>query len=143
MKENNVNEESAIVQDNLPGWTCNTTNSRGKPFLPSRIIDYYLFDMIFFFTEENSPMPPSSVSSGFSDDDSLRCDSSQSVNINQFVDYIVKKKRAGLIREYDEIKNRSPDGTFNNARYLILMFFSIIIYLLLITFLFLGFDQIC
>lgn len=31
LKENNVIEESAIVQDNLlSGWTCNTTNSRGK-----------------------------------------------------------------------------------------------------------------
>lgn len=32
LKENNVvNEESAIVHDNLlSGWTCNTTNSRGR-----------------------------------------------------------------------------------------------------------------
>lgn len=31
LKENNVNEKSAIVQDNLvSGWTCNTANSRGK-----------------------------------------------------------------------------------------------------------------
>lgn len=30
LNENNVIEESAIVQDNLvSGWTCNTTNSRG------------------------------------------------------------------------------------------------------------------
>lgn len=63
-------------------------------------------------------MPPSSVSSGFSDDDSLRCDSSQSLSISQFVEYVLKKKRAGLIREYEEIKARSPDGTFNAARYL-------------------------
>lgn len=68
-------------------------------------------------------MPPSSVSSGFSDDDSLRCDSSQSLSISQFVEYVVKKKRPGLIREYEEIKTRSPDGTFNSARYLLLMSF--------------------
>lgn len=71
--------------------------------------------------EENSPMPPSSVSSGFSDDDSLRCDSSQSLTISQFVEYVLKKKRDGLIREYEEIKTRSPDGTFNVARYMILL----------------------
>lgn len=30
LKENNINGESAIVQDNLlSGWTCNTTNSKG------------------------------------------------------------------------------------------------------------------
>lgn len=68
-------------------------------------------------TEEISPMPPSSVSSGFSDDDSLRCDSSQSLSISQFVEYVLKKKRAGLIREYEEIKTRSFDGTFTVAKY--------------------------
>lgn len=68
-------------------------------------------------TEEISPMPPSSVSSGFSDDDSLRCDSSQSLTISQFVEYVLKKKRAGLIREYEEIKTRSFDGTFTVAKY--------------------------
>lgn len=92
-----------------------------------------LYDFFFSFTEENSPMPPSSVSSGFSDDDSLRCDSSQSLTISQFVECVLKKKRAGLIREYEEIKNRSPDGTFNIARSLILMVpFLIVIYLVLI-----------
>lgn len=73
----------------------------------------------FFLAEESSPMPPSSVSSGFSDDDSLRYDSSQSLTISQFVEHVLKKKRAGLIGEYEEIKTRSPDGTFNTARYFI------------------------
>lgn len=62
-------------------------------------------------------MPPSSVSSGFSDDDSLRCDSSQSLTISQFVEYVSKKKRAGLTKEYEEIKSRSPVGTFIATRY--------------------------
>lgn len=78
------------------------------------------FTFINFFIsppEEISPMPPSSVSSGFSDDDSLRCDSSQSLTISQFVEYVLKKKRAGLIREYEEIKTRSSDGTFIVAKY--------------------------
>jgi len=78
------------------------------------------FTFINFFissAEEISPMPPSSVSSGFSDDDSLRCDSSQSLTISQFVEYVLKKKRAGLIREYEEIKTRSSDGTFTVAKY--------------------------
>lgn len=31
LKENNVNEKSAIVQDNLvSGWTCNSANLRGE-----------------------------------------------------------------------------------------------------------------
>lgn len=68
-------------------------------------------------TEESSPMPPSSVSSGFSDDDNLHYDSSQSLTISQFVEYMLKKKKAGLAAEYDEIKTRSPDGTFNAGRY--------------------------
>lgn len=61
-------------------------------------------------------MPPSSVSSGFSDDDNLRCDSSQSLTISQFVDHVLKKKRGGLMKEYEEIKTRSPDGTFTASR---------------------------
>ncbi|XP_050428050.1 tyrosine-protein phosphatase non-receptor type 9-like isoform X2 [Adelges cooleyi] len=94
IKENDVDEECAIVKNNLSStWSCNTVNLR-----------------------ESSPMPPSSVSSGFSDDDSLHCDSSQSLTISQFVDYVLKKKRAGLIKEYEEIKTRSPDGTFSAAR---------------------------
>ncbi|XP_050525959.1 tyrosine-protein phosphatase non-receptor type 9 isoform X2 [Daktulosphaira vitifoliae] len=91
--ENNI-ERSAIVKNNLSsGWTCNTANSR-----------------------ESSPMPTSSVSSGFSDDDSLRCDSSQSLTISQFIDHVLKKKRTGLMKEYEEIKTRSPDGTFTASR---------------------------
>lgn len=134
LKENNVvNEESAVVHDNLlSGWTCNTTNSKGRC---NNIVQHTFFSsvdclssfvtflfrvnyfIIFYLTvEEISPMPPSSVSSGFSDDDSLRCDSSQSLTISQFVEYVLKKKRAGLIREYEEIKTRSSDGTFNVAK---------------------------
>jgi len=30
---------------------------------------------------------------------------------------VLKKKRAGLIREYEEIKTRSFDGTFTVAKY--------------------------
>jgi len=138
LKENNVvNEESAVVHDNLlSGWTCNTTNSRGRfsniestysiIFMSRpihslfRVMLSIRYTSINFFispTEEISPMPPSSVSSGFSDDDSLRCDSSQSLTISQFVEYVLKKKRAGLIREYEEIKTRSFDGTFTVAKY--------------------------
>lgn len=78
------------------------------------ILFHFLF--INYLTEESSPMPPSSVSSGFSDDDSLRCDSSQSLTISQFVECLLKKKRLGLAKEYDEIKNRSPNGTFIATR---------------------------
>jgi len=116
LKENNVIKDSAIVQDGLVlGWTCNTDNSRGK--LRNEVNLRPLLLLVFSsFAEESSPMPPSSVSSGFSDDDSLRCDSSQSLTISQFVECLLKKKRGGLAKEYDEIKNRSPDGTFIATR---------------------------
>jgi len=123
LKENNVvNEESAVVHDNLlSGWTCNTTNSKGRCNNIEKLVYPFLFRvnylfLFYLYIEEISPMPPSSVSSGFSDDDSLRCDSSQSLTISQFVEYVLKKKRAGLIREYEEIKTRSSDGTFNVAK---------------------------
>lgn len=103
----------------------------------------FIFTFLYiFFLEENSPMPPSSISSGFSDDDSLRCDSSQSLTISQFVEIVVKKKRAGLIREYDEIKTRSPVGTFNASRYFILMLFSSYSNIINIVSIFIEFGQI-
>lgn len=63
-----------------------------------------------------SPLPPpSSASSGFSDDDSLHCDA-QGLSIEQFVQTVQTKGRSGLITEYQEIKARPPDGTFNHAK---------------------------
>ncbi|XP_063230115.1 tyrosine-protein phosphatase non-receptor type 9 isoform X2 [Bacillus rossius redtenbacheri] len=64
-----------------------------------------------------SPAPPaSSASSGFSDDDSLHCDISQGCSLEQFVESVRARGRAGLVQEYAEIRARVPDGSFNHAR---------------------------
>jgi len=69
--------------------------------------------------EAPSPVqPPSSASSGFSDDDSLHGDPGlQAVTMEQFITDIHSRGRAGLIAEYTEIRQRPPDGSFNNAKY--------------------------
>ncbi|XP_066582469.1 tyrosine-protein phosphatase non-receptor type 9 isoform X2 [Prorops nasuta] len=68
--------------------------------------------------EALSPIqPPSSASSGFSDDDSLHGDLClQAVTMEQLIEDIHSKGRAGLIAEYTEIRKRPPDGSFNNAK---------------------------
>ncbi|XP_012278833.1 tyrosine-protein phosphatase non-receptor type 9 [Orussus abietinus] len=61
--------------------------------------------------------PPSSASSGFSDDDSLHGDLGlQAVSMEQLIESIHSRGRAGLVAEYAEIKQRPPDGSFNNAK---------------------------
>ena len=69
--------------------------------------------------EAPSPVqPPSSASSGFSDDDSLHGDLGlQAVSMEQLVETIHSRGRAGLVAEYAEIRQRPPDGSFNNAKY--------------------------
>lgn len=49
LKENNVvNEESAVVHDNLlSGWTCNTTNSKGRCNNIKKLTLFLLFCYIF------------------------------------------------------------------------------------------------
>ncbi|XP_074110376.1 protein tyrosine phosphatase Meg2 [Cotesia typhae] len=68
--------------------------------------------------EAPSPVqPPSSASSGFSDDDSLHGDLGlQAVTMEQLVEAIHSRGRAGLVAEYAEIRQRPPDGSFNNAK---------------------------
>ncbi|XP_071627189.1 tyrosine-protein phosphatase non-receptor type 9 [Temnothorax longispinosus] len=68
--------------------------------------------------EAPSPVqPPSSASSGFSDDDSLHGDPGlQAVTMEQFIADMHSRGRAGLIEEYAEIRQRPPDGSFNNAK---------------------------
>ncbi|XP_014216580.1 tyrosine-protein phosphatase non-receptor type 9 isoform X2 [Copidosoma floridanum] len=65
-----------------------------------------------------SPLqPPSSASSGFSDDDSLHGELGlQALSMEQLVESTYTRGRAGLVAEYAEIKQRPPDGSFNNAR---------------------------
>ncbi|XP_030386559.1 tyrosine-protein phosphatase non-receptor type 9 isoform X2 [Scaptodrosophila lebanonensis] len=65
------------------------------------------------FWSEN---PPSSASSGFSDDDSLAGQEGDPKTINQIAEMVKERGRAGLCREYGDIRNRAPDGTFSHAR---------------------------
>lgn len=64
--------------------------------------------------------PPSSASSGFSDDDSLAGsgDGGDYKTIDQVVEMVRNRGRNGLMGEYAEIKMRAPVGTFTNARLL-------------------------
>ncbi|OXU28437.1 hypothetical protein TSAR_008409 [Trichomalopsis sarcophagae] len=68
--------------------------------------------------EAPSPLqPPSSASSGFSDDDSLHGDLGlQAVSMEQLIETIHARGRAALVAEYMEIKQRPPEGSFNNAK---------------------------
>ncbi|KAB0802212.1 hypothetical protein PPYR_04398 [Photinus pyralis] len=67
------------------------------------------------WAEEANLNPPSSASSGFSDDDSLHGDGT-ALTMPQLVDYIRERGRLGLIQEYAEIRVRPPEGTFNVAK---------------------------
>lgn len=65
-----------------------------------------------------SENPPSSASSGFSDDDSLAgAENGDLKTISQIVDMVRERGRQGLVQEYAIIRCRAPDGTFTNARY--------------------------
>lgn len=66
--------------------------------------------------EDGNPNPPSSASSGFSDDDSLHGDGA-ALSMSQLVDYLRERGRSGLVQEYKEIRTRLPDGSFNHARH--------------------------
>ncbi|TMW47889.1 hypothetical protein DOY81_007039 [Sarcophaga bullata] len=65
-----------------------------------------------FWTEN----PPSSASSGFSDDDSLAGQEGDPKTIEQIVQMVKTLGRQGLVKEYAEIRSRAPDGTFLHAR---------------------------
>lgn len=67
-------------------------------------------------SESWSENPPSSASSGFSDDDSLAGSEGDQKTVEQIVEMINNLGRPGLIREYFDLRERAPDGTFNNAR---------------------------
>lgn len=63
-----------------------------------------------------SENPPSSASSGFSDDDSLAYSEGDPKTIEQIVQMVRERGRMGLAKEYSEIRSRAPDGTFQHAR---------------------------
>lgn len=55
------------------------------------------------WVEEGNLNPPSSASSGFSDDDSLHGDGAALTAV-QLVDYVRDRGRSGLMQEYAEIR---------------------------------------
>ncbi|XP_055695691.1 tyrosine-protein phosphatase non-receptor type 9 [Lutzomyia longipalpis] len=63
-----------------------------------------------------SENPPSSASSGFSDDDSLAGTEGDAKTIEQIVQMVRERGRQGLVQEYMDIRSRAPEGTFTNAR---------------------------
>lgn len=63
-----------------------------------------------------SENPPSSASSGFSDDDSLAGTEGDPKTIEQIVQMVKERGRQGLIQEYADIRARAPEGTFTNAK---------------------------
>lgn len=67
-------------------------------------------------SEFYSENPPSSASSGFSDDDSLAGAEGDPKTIEQIVDMVRSRGRQGLVQEYADIRARAPEGTFTNAR---------------------------
>lgn len=67
-------------------------------------------------SEFYSENPPSSASSGFSDDDSLAGAEGDPKTIEQIVDMVRARGRHGLVQDYAEIRARAPEGTFSNAR---------------------------
>jgi len=67
------------------------------------------------WAEEGSLNPPSSASSGFSDDDSLHGDGA-TMSMQQLVEHVRDRGRKGLTDDYMEIRSRPPDGNFSYAK---------------------------
>lgn len=67
-------------------------------------------------SEQWSENPPSSASSGFSDDDSLAYTEGDPKTIDQIVHMVRERGRDGLTKEYSDIRLRAPDGSFQHAR---------------------------
>lgn len=65
------------------------------------------------FWSEN---PPSSASSGFSDDDSLAGAEGDPKTIEHIVQMVKERGRHGLFKEYADIRSRAPEGTFIHAK---------------------------
>lgn len=63
-----------------------------------------------------SENPPSSASSGFSDDDSLAGTEGDPKTIEQIVEMVNKLGRDGLIQEYANIRAKALEGSFTNAK---------------------------
>ena len=74
------------------------------------------FSFFLGLGRESPQAPPSSGSSGFSDDDSLHLDDGRGFTLEEFVRHLKEKGRQGLCHDYSQIKSRPPEGTFENSR---------------------------
>lgn len=63
-----------------------------------------------------SENPPSSASSGFSDDDSLAYTEGDPKTIEQIVEMVRERGRDGLAKEYTDIRAHTPEGSFQHAK---------------------------
>lgn len=81
------------------------------------VYNHYFFLVCVCAGRGSPAAPPSSGSSGFSDDDSLHFDDGRGFTLEEFVRHLRDKGRQGLYHEYSQIKSRPPDGTFENSRY--------------------------
>lgn len=68
------------------------------------------------WAEESNLNPPSSASSGFSDDDSLHGDGAAHT-MPQLVEYVSDRRRSGLVQEYAEIRYCFQILTFSSFEY--------------------------
>lgn len=114
--------QSAIEQQSEPQSDRSeqtSTNVANGTAVPTQIVgtnEVTIQDASGHINEIWSENPPSSASSGFSDDDSLAGTEGDPKTIEQIVDMVKLLGRRGLIKEYAEIRSRAPDGTFTNAK---------------------------
>lgn len=99
----------------LPHYDGKTPSPQKRIGTPNDIDISGSNNVVDSWAEEANLNPPSSASSGFSDDDSLHGDGA-ALTMVQLVDYVRDRGRSGLMQEYAEIRSRPPDGTFNVAK---------------------------
>uniref|UniRef100_T1IWR5 Tyrosine-protein phosphatase non-receptor type 9 n=1 Tax=Strigamia maritima TaxID=126957 RepID=T1IWR5_STRMM len=70
----------------------------------------------------DKPLPSSprmrrpSASSGSSHDDSLHFDDGRGTSIAEFIDHVRSRGQKGLYKDYQDIKSRSPEGSFEASK---------------------------
>ncbi|KAG5888795.1 hypothetical protein JTB14_007070 [Gonioctena quinquepunctata] len=106
---------STRTESPLPQYDGKTPSPQKRVTAPSNIDISSSGNGVDSWAEEGNLNPPSSASSGFSDDDSLHGDGA-ALTAAQLVDYVRDRGRSGLMQEYAEIRLRPPDGTFNVAK---------------------------
>ncbi|XP_037918407.1 tyrosine-protein phosphatase non-receptor type 9 isoform X1 [Hermetia illucens] len=101
-------QPAAVLQQSTNDFVCSNGTSNDH-----QLNNHETAAPLSEFWSEN---PPSSASSGFSDDDSLAGAEGDPKTIEQIVQMVKERGRQGLINEYADIRSRAPDGTFVNAK---------------------------